>query len=423
MSLFQKRPLWLKILLCLLLAMGLGVVCYVVRKKGYQDLMNLELDAIRKAGQPITPQELDAWYPSVPDEDNAARWYEKAFPQFARIDEKSSERLPLIGTGEWPPRREPLSPELIRDIEKYLSSNKAAMSLLAEGGSRNRCRYSLNIQKGLDYTVIWPTARTAIESLLLQAMLFVERGESRQALASIDLAVRLSTTLTQVPFMCYADSGNRCLLDAQDMLERVMSRFSLSPEDLDRVLDTWVLLPDLRQMQRVFAGDRCWGLLAFDDVLQQVQSKSPGQSSFYRLLFWEKDKLEYLKLMKRVVHLGDETLSFSERAKEWSMACNDAEKLSGRHILTKMLFPAAGWHVVAEFNVLARRRAIQAAVAVERDRLAKGSLPAELEDIIPEFLDAMPQDPFNEGPLLYKKLAKGYVIYCARKDVSFTVER
>jgi hypothetical protein len=84
-------------------------------------------------------------------------------------------------------------------------------------------------------------------------------------------------------------------------------------------------------------------------------------------------------------------------------------------------------------------------MALEQYRLAKGSLPNSLSVLTPEFLSAIPTDPFDpvSAGLLYKKLAKGYVVYSVGEngkddggdgtisartnwepaDITFTVER
>jgi hypothetical protein len=61
-------------------------------------------------------------------------------------------------------------------------------------------------------------------------------------------------------------------------------------------------------------------------------------------------------------------------------------------------------------------------------------LPDELNNLVPEFMDSLPEDPFNGKPLLYRKLDKGYCVYSVgangkddggtpKLDVAFTVRR
>jgi len=87
-------------------------------------------------------------------------------------------------------------------------------------------------------------------------------------------------------------------------------------------------------------------------------------------------------------------------------------------------------------------RDMQTALAVERFRLKNQRLPKHLTELVPEFLPAVPDDPFSNGPLKYELRNIGYVVYSVgpdgqddhgkefekgnsdkRRDVTFTVER
>jgi len=65
---------------------------------------------------------------------------------------------------------------------------------------------------------------------------------------------------------------------------------------------------------------------------------------------------------------------------------------------------------------LAQVRAAQSALAVERFRLAHGQLPEDLQELVPQFLSAVPDDPFDGQSLRYHRLAKGYVVYSIGRD-------
>jgi hypothetical protein len=89
-------------------------------------------------------------------------------------------------------------------------------------------------------------------------------------------------------------------------------------------------------------------------------------------------------------------------------------------IFSGLLLPALCRSVTKGAALEARRRALLAAIAIERHRLThQGALPANLEQLVPEFLKSVPADPFDGQALRYKLLPKGYVVYSVgpnRKD-------
>ena len=61
---------------------------------------------------------------------------------------------------------------------------------------------------------------------------------------------------------------------------------------------------------------------------------------------------------------------------------------------------------------LARRRTVVAVMAVERFRRAHmGQPPASLAALVPEYLQSVPQDPFDGAPLKYRVDAGTYIVY------------
>jgi hypothetical protein len=59
----------------------------------------------------------------------------------------------------------------------------------------------------------------------------------------------------------------------------------------------------------------------------------------------------------------------------------------------------------------AETRAAIVALAAERFRLKHGRWPERLEDLIPQYLEAVPRDPFNDAPLRYVRTERGVTIY------------
>jgi hypothetical protein len=81
-------------------------------------------------------------------------------------------------------------------------------------------------------------------------------------------------------------------------------------------------------------------------------------------------------------------------------------------ILSAMLLPAMQKVMLKFVEVESRRRAALTAVAVERFRLAhNGQLPAQLDELKPQFLTGIAKDPFDGQPLRFKPLSPGYIVY------------
>jgi hypothetical protein len=72
-----------------------------------------------------------------------------------------------------------------------------------------------------------------------------------------------------------------------------------------------------------------------------------------------------------------------------------------------------------EFALLrghASLRCAQVALAAERYRQKRGNWPQSLADLVPQYLSAVPLDPFDGKPLRYRKTDRGAVVYSLFDD-------
>lgn len=86
------------------------------------------------------------------------------------------------------------------------------------------------------------------------------------------------------------------------------------------------------------------------------------------------------------------------------------------HRIHKLLFPAVEKVASSYWRSVAETRSTVAAIACERYRLKHGRWPASLAALAPEFLSAVPLDPFDGQPLRLKRLPDGIVIYSIGAD-------
>jgi hypothetical protein len=87
-------------------------------------------------------------------------------------------------------------------------------------------------------------------------------------------------------------------------------------------------------------------------------------------------------------------------------------------IISHSLMPALTKMIEAHARVDAQLAAAHTAVALERYRLANNSLPDDLAQLVPTYIEKIPIDPFDGRPLRYKKLSPqpGYTIYSIGTD-------
>jgi hypothetical protein len=105
-------------------------------------------------------------------------------------------------------------------------------------------------------------------------------------------------------------------------------------------------------------------------------------------------------------------------AKPYAQASADSLEISEEYAsksrrasLSSILVPQLAGRIKLEAYAMAEVRIMEAAVAVERHRVATGELPVALDRVAPEFMSATPVDPFDGQPLRYRATNGGYLVY------------
>jgi hypothetical protein len=161
---------------------------------------------------------------------------------------------------------------------------------------------------------------------------------------------------------------------------------------------------------RGFVGERCIGSAVFQGKGFGAELEWPF---LFRALRWTgvrgADHSAHLRLMSEAMDASREPLP--ERIRRGRDLEAEFGRLPFFCLLTKMLLPATERTISEDCKLLTRVRAARVGMAVERYRLAHGTLPETLADLVPDYLAETPLDPYDGKPLRYKKLEKGYVVY------------
>ena len=86
------------------------------------------------------------------------------------------------------------------------------------------------------------------------------------------------------------------------------------------------------------------------------------------------------------------------------------------YLMSGMFLPALGKVVVRDAEGFVWLRTARIALATERFHLARERWPANLGELVPQYLPEVPVDPFDGQPIRYRLLPRGYVIYSVGSD-------
>jgi len=384
---------------------------------------------IRAAGFPTSGAELNAWRATVPDAENGALVLTQAFAlaqastgRFKGMDDPDL----LNRTNTWPAVTRAL-------VEDYVQTNAPALAKAREALMLPKFRYSVDFAYGPDAQMPHLSHLKEIARIAaLKAALDAENGLSDRWPEEVDLQLRLATTLDDEPTLISHLVRLAMIRLAVRTTERSLNRVTPNVQLCQKLQAAFTRAGETNLLPLALVGERAMCIPVFRLSWAEIQSVSkdgelegqPRKPQRYSgkpmpflwfTGFFERDLDLFLQTMEKSVSLAALPFPASLTLTNYLEAASRAAQKNAC-ILSGMLLPSLSRIVVREAATEAAIRLAATALTVERFRADRGRLPDNLSELTPQFLDALPPDPFDGAPLRYRRLTNGYVIYSIDAD-------
>lgn len=389
---------WRKLRRSMLAILLIAIAAFVPFRLYLSHRVSSELGKIREAGLPTTFEELDTWYEYVPDEENAALLYLAAFDALEeQIDVFPDDELDLlpIFAGEDDPEPWEAYPEAtVRAMKDFLEANVQALELVHEASALRGCRYPIDLGNDFFGSIDhYAKIRHVMRLACLDAILAAELTDGDRAVRALCDARALARSLDREPILIPQLVRAACDGMACGAMARVLNRMQLSDGEAEQLIQAYDDSHYSEVLLRTMAGERAYELEVVRWLCSDFLPPAGRDHLTYERL--EAAGLGFMCWLSHVAGLMDiKTLRLLH---QWD---RDIEAIDPS-------MPEMPGFAVDHAHLLIAGTAL----AVERHRLAKGRLPANLSDLVPRFLDEMPIDPFNGQPLRFRLLEPGYLIY------------
>jgi hypothetical protein len=400
-----------------LIAVALGLRWHWMR--GFRG----RIEAIAAAGYPVTPEELDAWYEAPQSGENAADWVLDAatfITELPRKERESLERIVSNGSDRLS-RRVPIPEETKRLLVAHVRENAKALELLHRAATMKESRYPVYFSGRLRTTFLRHVGGVRDGCLLLcyEAIACSEAGDGEGATRAMEAAFRIARTLQPEPLLASQMVRFWVQSRAAAATGRVLGATELTSAQLERLGGVVDEAYDPDGMVRAFAGLQCACL----ELFERPQSADPeafgelpspafleaysalGLAAREGIIFLEVtgDYIEAAQLPTPERRGAFEAIGVRFRARR--KGCVLLAKLWGGQHLTPV-----------DVQCLADLRTTSVALAAERCRLGRGGWPDSLADLVPDYSESVPVDPFDGEALRYKRLDGGFVVYSVGED-------
>jgi hypothetical protein len=402
----------------------LGILALMLRApKGARQV----LDQLRADGYPVTSEELNAFYPEVPFEENAAIPLAEALSLYRQ----PKANVPFMGFNRPTLKRgEAWSDTSKLAAREFLDENAEVRSLLTVATQKSGCRFPLDFTKG---PALIPQHLTQINVLglllVIEAELAMEEGRPADAARALLDGLILSDCLKKEPVLVSQLVRISSITLQANSLERVLNRGSFNETDLARLQEGFVTFQDssfflytmlgaFSEGLSVFRGntDNMSGMVGAFQVVPTLAQK-PTLWAYDAFGFRAADEAFYVRAMGKILRTskqeGLKRLEVMNDIKS-EMAIGEHSFFRFDRMASDLLLPFLFKYSEVEFGLQSRVRLAELACALERYRAHHdNALPSSLDVLVPEYISVIPEDPWDEKPLRYRPLADGpgYMLY------------
>jgi hypothetical protein len=392
---------WHLILAAIVLLVG-AVGLYVAFHRGGTER---RIEALRAAGYPTTFAEL-AEHTKLPEgAENAAEVYLQAFAAF--VLPAAEANVPVLGSkAAWPDRGASLPEPMARDIAACLAANRKCLALLREAGGIEHCRYDRDYRQMLSPA---QEIRYGAQLLNVAAIYHAGQGDAAAGMTYLRDGLRLGDSLQREPVLIGHLVRIACIGLALNGLERSLSLTAFTEPQLNEMEAALARTAGSLDLARVLVTERCF-------MIEMCRDPSLGQSVPVRMFpgmrsTWLTDTLDHMDARIEAC-----ALPLVERLRRFRQIDNEIQQLSFLHVMTKTAAPGIGRVGELDARTRAHLDLARTALAIERYRMATGSVPQELPQLLPQYLPQVPIDPFDGQPIRYRRTPPGYLLYSVDTD-------
>jgi len=382
---------------------------------------------IVRRGEPVEASQLVR--PPIPDSENAALVYDKAFDAIELSDEDEeliadlkAERVSLEAPG------------IAARAQTILDRNAEALESVHRAAGMPRSDFRVDWSKG--YDVGFPhlaKLRTCARLLAFESLMLLDAGRVDEAADVCGAIFRVANaaeepcTIGQLVRYAINGMGSRALSG--------VLRESQPDSDLCRRLADEIGRTDLAStFKEALKGERALGRATFAavrsakdplDAIEDLQAGPPAEpsgsseggrperppkQSYMARWMLASDEAEYLQRMARVIEDAPRPYREVQRALE-ELGYMKVTYLPPPTVVTAMLLPAFDRTFASRDSAIAQLRLAEAALLLKAYKGERGQYPeslAELEEFVGREL---PADPFSGNSLVYQREGDGFLIY------------
>jgi len=316
------------------------------------------------------------------------------------------------------------------ELRRFLKRQSSTLTLLRQAGAMPGCNFGrdyghLGFHMNLPPPVV-EASRDAAWLLALDAIFRADGKDYREAVEDVNAMFRLAEHVRADPILI--SQIHSIVVDsyAIDTLRRVLASGRMPPEDIASIC-----LPEGTSyrtcMQLAVRMDQAFLLAVFDQLASgrygpvDVGGSGSGRfvpvipAWFYRMFLLADD----MAAEEQIAALLDSAIGQSYDRAIAIVRQSDQNSLSQpKGVMAALWFDLNSRFFESLARAEARCGTARVGVALCAYRARNGHFPEKLDDLVPEFISAIPRDPFGSQPMKLKRTEHELIVYSIGPDMT-----
>jgi hypothetical protein len=408
--------------------LGFGVfllVSLISFRMGVDALLEAELDSLREQGHPASLKELDELYHNQSGTVNgadvvieASRYLkEYKFPSDKELDELDKFRGAL--TDDFLILNGGLDSNTVKLFGKFLEDNSKCLDVIKGVKEADYNIYPIDWTKGFRTRLLHLSyVRDICELLYAQAIYQIENGELSKAIETIELIIATAKT-RENDFVLFGFSvkaeGEKYAYRAAEYL---INNSRTSRDEVIKLLDILTEIENGKVIERAHTGE----LVRFiEDAKEHSYYLSYKEPRFYinkigvALCIDKVNVLKFIEIYKKAIPLIREPCLANLR--KWQEIEKGVFAMNHDIYFYTQYAWSNSFCYQKYLKVKAENHLAVCGLAVKLYELDHNRWPGSLDELVGEYLDDLPMDPFSDKPLKYVNKDGVVEVYSVGRDL------
>ena len=405
-----------------ILIVALGLI-YAIALSASSAKLRQAYAELKKDGRPMEPA--DVIPPEVPDANNAALLYESAALLLKAQPAPDENLLEYLGDISDKFIKESLESDKLDEFKQLIGQDVVtqALSIVAQGTQRDSCRYKLNYYDGLN-TLLPHLSDLKNINRILCAKVYLEAktGNPDTAWDLLLTQLKFTDALLIEPVMISQVVRTRMISLSCDIIKKLCEIAPPNVQQSDNIQSLLKDFDDIRPLihsldaERLLIGEWVFNLSKDEMYKTNLQYGDEDTGLLHKLIIFGitfkplllADHAAYLRFMHDGARFLERELPHTPELID--IMENGIQKK--RYLIARMLSVSINRIKQIHREMIVKLRIARAGLPLLQYKQANNAFPTTLEALkLPNI-----NDPYTDGPLLYKTEGEGFVLYSAGPD-------